>query len=148
MKMALHDIDEQIREVENRIAVERIALDGAVHDCVDSLRETVTSPKTLLALLGVGFTVGKILFREKPEPQAKPAKKAGFLGILGGLAGTAVSIATARSGWGGVARWAAGRYFSRRKEGAGNTPPRPASPAATTRAISTPVTHGRTPAGL
>ena len=53
MKMTLDDIDAQIREVENRIAVERIALHDAVNGCTNSLREAITSPKTLLALLGI-----------------------------------------------------------------------------------------------
>ena len=115
MKLALHQIDEQIREVENRIAVERIALQDAMQSCKASLRETVTSPKTLLTVAGVGFTVGKMLFRDKkPEPQtAAPVKKAGVLGLLTGVAGTAISLAGSR--WGGIARWAAGRYFARRK---------------------------------
>lgn len=115
MKLALHQIDEQIREVENRIAVERIALQDAMQSCKASLRETVTSPKTLLTVAGVGFTVGKMLFRDKkPEPRtAAPVKKAGVIGMLTGVAGTAISLAGSR--WGGIARWAAGRYFARRK---------------------------------
>jgi hypothetical protein len=167
MKLALHTIDEQIREVENRLAVERIALQDAMHHCKESLRETVTSPKTLLTLAGVGFTVGKVLFREKkPQPQtAAPVKKAGVLGLLTGVAGTALSLANARSGWGGIARWAAGRYFARRKGAQATARPgaatpvstRPVSttPLATTR-ISTPAspgtpaapTHPGTPAGV
>src|ERR1043165_5534563 len=106
----LNTIDDQIREVENRIAVERIALEDAITGCTNSLRETITSPKTLLALLGVGFTVGKIMFREKPQPQPAPPKKKGMLGLLTGVAGTAISIAGSR--WGTIAKWAAGRYFS------------------------------------
>ena len=91
MKLSLHEIDDQIRDVENRIAVERIALDDAVHGCASSLREAATSPKTLLAVLGVGYTVGKILFRDKQKSQPQqgaPAKKAGVLGLLTGIAGT------------------------------------------------------------
>src|SRR3712207_833962 len=107
MSMTLHDLDEQIREVENRIAVERVALGDAVHGCTNSLREAVTSPKTLLALLGVGFAVGKVMFKEKHAPQTTaPAKKAGVLGLLTGVAGTALSMAGPRLGWGTVARWA------------------------------------------
>ena len=73
MKLSLHEIDDQIRDVENRIAVERIALDDAVHGCASSLREAATSPKTLLAVLGVGYTVGKILFRDKQKSQPQQA---------------------------------------------------------------------------
>ena len=130
MKLTLSEIDEQIREVENRIAVERIALDDAVNGCTRSVREAVTSPKTLLALLGVGFAVGKVVFREKPVPQTSaPVKKAGVLGLLTGVAGTALSLAARRAAWGGVARWAAGRYFSGHKAPAGAS----AAPPAVTR---------------
>ena len=121
MKMSLHDIDQQIREVENRIAVERIELEQAVHGCTNSLREAVTSPKTLLALLGVGYAVGKLVFKDsKPAADTSaPAKKAGVLGLLTGVAGTALSMAGPRLGWGTVAKWAAKRYFSSRNSKAG-----------------------------
>ena len=116
MKMTLNEIDEQIREVENRIARERLELDDAVDGCTKGLRETVTSPKTLLALLGVGYAVGKVVFREKKtESEAAPLKKAGFLGLLTGVAGTALSMAGPRLGWGTVAKWAARRYMNGRK---------------------------------
>ena len=137
MKMTLSEIDEQIREVENRIAVERIALEDAVNGCTDSLREAVTSPKTLLALLGVGFAVGKIMFKGKSEPDGAPVKKAGALGLLTGIAGTALSLTSSRFGWGSVARWAAGKYFSRNKHQPG------AAAAARPAAI-----YPKTPAGI
>lgn len=118
--MSLDEIDAQIREVENRIAVERIALNDAVNGCTNSLRETATSPKTLLALLGVGYAVGTVVFRGKREaPSSAPAKTAGVLGLLTGVAGTALSLARPGLGWGSVARWAAGRYFARRKTPSG-----------------------------
>lgn len=118
MRLTLSTIDEQIREVENRIAVERIALNDAVNGCTNSLREAVTSPKTLLTLLGLGYAVGKVVFREKsPPPTSAPVKKAGVLGLLTGIAGTALSLAGPRLGWGSVARWAAGRYFARQQAG-------------------------------
>lgn len=129
MKLTLSEIDDQIREVENRIAIERLALDDAVNGCTSSVREAVTSPKTLLALLGVGFAIGKVAFRDKPAPQVNaPAKKAGVLGLLTGVAGTALSLAARRAAWGGVARWAAGRYFGRQKTAAA---PSAAAPAVT-----------------
>ena len=130
MKMSLHDIDEQIREVENRIAVERIELEQAVNGCTNSLREAVTSPKTLLALLGVGYAVGRLMFKDKPAPESSaPVKKAGVLGLLTGVAGTALSMAGPRLGWGTVAKWAATKYFSRHKAPAARpTPIYPKSP--------------------
>ena len=134
MKLTLDQIDEQIREVENRIAVERIALNDAVNGCTNSLRETVTSPKTLVALLGVGYAMGKVLFREKPAPSSAPAKKAGVLGLLTGVAGTALSMAGPRLGWGTVAKWAAGRYLGRDRTPAAarSRPVSPATPPRTT----------------
>jgi hypothetical protein len=135
MKMSLPVIDDQIREVENRIAVERIALDDAVNGCTNSVREVITSPKTLLALLGVGFAIGKIAFGGSSAAQTQPAKKAGVLGLLTGVAGTALSLAKPGLGWGSVARWAASRYFSKE----------PAKPAAAGRANGY---RSRTPAGV
>lgn len=127
--MTLDKIDEQIREVENRIAVERIALEDAAQGCVESLREAVTSPKTLLAVLGVGFAVGKVVFRGKAEPQqTAPVKKAGAVGLLTGIAGTALSLAGSR--WGSLATWAARRYFSRKKGAPSATPAYPKVPTA------------------
>lgn len=119
--MTLHSIDEQIREVENRIALERLALADAVDGCKRNLREAATSPKTLVALLGVGFAAGKMLFRDKPkgrkgraQEDEAPVKSAGVLGLLTGIAGTALSMGTTRMGWGAVAKWAAGRYMRNR----------------------------------
>src|SRR5688572_33296747 len=134
MKMSLHDIDQQIREVENRIAVERIELEQAVQGCTNSLREAVTSPKTLLALLGVGYAVGKLVFKDnKPAAEASaPVKKAGVLGLLTGVAGTALSMAGPRLGWGAVAKWAAKRYFAGRNNKAGASSAAPVYPKART----------------
>ena len=115
--MTLEEIDAQIHEVENRIAIERIALNDAVSGCTHSLREMVTSPKTLLALLGVGYALGKVVFKGKTEAPSSsaPAKTVGVLGLLTGVAGTALSLSRPGLGWGSVARWAAGRYLARRK---------------------------------
>lgn len=140
MKMTLDRIDQQIREVENRIAVERIALDDAVTGCTNSLREAVTSPKTLLALLGVGYAIGKVMFKEKAVPESSaPVKKAGMLGLLTGVAGTALSMAGPRLGWGGVAKWAAQRYFARRKAAATVNPSSARYPSPTASAAPAPV---------
>ena len=121
MKMTLSQIDEQIREVENRIAVERIALEDAVNGLAASAREALTSPKTLLTLAGVGFAVGSMMFRGKAQPGTAPARKAGAIGLLTGVAGTALSLAGSR--WASIAGWAARRYFSHRKGKAGGPAP-------------------------
>ena len=117
MKLALHEIDEQIAQIERRIEIERVELHDAVSGCSNSIRAAMTSPKTLLALTGVGFALGNLMFRsKKPEPKKNdaPVKTAGALGLLTGVAGTAISLVGSR-GWGTVANWAARRYFDRRR---------------------------------
>ena len=73
MKLSVSHFDEEIRELENRIALERLALEDAVTGATDALRytasKTVSSPKTLLALAGVGFLLGKFMFGKKAPPQ-------------------------------------------------------------------------------
>ena len=123
MKMSLHDIDAEIGEIEARIAAERITLDCAVNSCTNSLRDTVASPKTLLALTGIGYAMGKLMFgRSKPEPDAATAKKAGVLGMLTGVAGTAIGLMQPKFGVGTIAKWAASRYFGSKSS------PQPAAP--------------------
>jgi hypothetical protein len=114
MQISVSKIDEEIRETENRIALERVALEDAVHGCSNSLREAVASPKTLLAVLGVGFAVGKILFsgKKQPAPVIVQPPKSGILGVLTGLAGTAMSLMQPNSGVGGLARWAIQRALA------------------------------------
>ena len=110
MKMSLHDIDVEIGEIEARIAAERVTLDHSITNCTNSLRDTVASPKTLLALTGIGYAMGKMMFG-RPKPAPAPVKKAGFLGVLTGVAGTAIGLMRPQFGVGTVAKWAAGRYF-------------------------------------
>ena len=124
MKMSLHDLDAEIGEIEARIAAERIALDDAINGCTNSLKNTVSSPKTLLALTGIGYAMGKLMFgrgNSKPEPET--AKKAGLLGMLTGVAGTAIGLMQPKFGVGTVAKWAASRYFGSKKDS-----PKPAAP--------------------
>ena len=111
MKMSLHDIDAEIGEIEARIAAERITLDQAISGCTNSLRDTVSSPKTLLALTGIGYAVGKMMFGRPKAPAPETAKKAGVLGMLTGVAGTAIGLLQPKFGVGTIAKWAAGRYF-------------------------------------
>jgi hypothetical protein len=112
MKMSMHDLDAEIAGIEARIAAERVALEDAVNGCTNSLRDTVSSPKTLLALTGIGFAVGKVMFGRKAAQPAPVAKKAGVLGMLTGVAGTAIGLMQPKFGVGTLARWAAGKYFS------------------------------------
>jgi hypothetical protein len=121
MKLSLRGHDQELQEIENRIALERLALDDAVTGCTNSLRETVSSPKTLLALAGIGFMVGKMMFGKKAAPQQVVLpQKTGVLGILTGLAGTAVSLMQPGLG-GSIARWAAQRAFGSKPAAVGRT---------------------------
>ena len=134
MKMSLHDLDAEIVEIESRIAAERLALEDAINGCTESLRDTVASPKTLLALTGVGFAVGKLMFgRKQAAPEPPPSKKAGVLGVLTGLAGTAFGLMQPKFGVGTIAKWAAGRYFGKSKTPVTVAPVRPPVRAAPAR---------------
>jgi len=78
MKMSLNELDAEIGEIEARIAAERLALEDAISGCTNSLRDTVSSPKTLLALTGIGFAIGKLMFgRRQRSPRRLPRKQAG-----------------------------------------------------------------------
>jgi hypothetical protein len=139
MKISLHDLDAEIVEIESRIAAERLALQDAINGCTNSLRDTVASPKTLLALTGVGFAVGKFMFGRKPAPERSPSRKAGVLGVLTGVAGTAFGLMQPKFGVGTIARWAAGRYFGKSKTPVTVAPARPPVRAAPARPGNTPV---------
>ena len=128
MKMSLQELDAEIGQIEARIAAERIALDQAINGCTNSLKNTVASPKTLLALTGIGYAMGKMMFgRANGKPEPETAKKAGLLGMLTGVAGTAFGLMQPKFGVGTIAKWAASRYFGSKKA----SPPAaaPAAPA-------------------
>jgi hypothetical protein len=134
MKLSLHELDAEIGEIEARIATERIALDQAINGCTNSLKDTVASPKTLLALTGIGYAMGKLMFgRSRPEPE--PAKKAGLLGVLTGVAGTAFGLMQPKFGVGTIAKWAAGRYFGSKSSPKTATPARAAPVPRTTAGV-------------
>ena len=131
MKLSLREHDEELKEIEQRLALERLALDDAVTGCTNSLRETVSSPKTLIALAGIGFMVGKFMFGKKAAPQQVIIpRKTGVLGILTGLAGTAVSLM--QPGLSGtIARWAAQKAFGAKTAGRATVADHPMTPTAT-----------------
>ena len=119
MKMSIAELDAEIRRLEERIALERSELDDAVNGCTNSVRELMTSPKTLLALTGVGFALGKAMFSGKSgsgSSAAKIAKPVGALGLIGGVAGTALSLMGPKFGVGSVARWAISRALSKKRK--------------------------------
>jgi hypothetical protein len=130
MKMSLDELDAEIGQIEARIAAERIALDEAVNGCTNSLKNTIASPKTLLALTGIGYAVGKMMFgRSGGKPEPDTAKKAGVLGMLTGVAGTAIGLMQPKFGVGTIAKWAASRYFGSKKDSPSPAAPVRAAPA-------------------
>lgn len=115
MNTSMRELDAEIAHIEARIAAERLVLVDAVENCKASFKDTATSPKTLMALTGVGFALGKLMFgRKAPESPPTVARKAGLLGLLTGVAGTAFGLMQPKFGVSSVARWAATRYFAQR----------------------------------
>ena len=124
MKMSIDELDQEISEIEARIVRQRIALEQAVNGCTNSVRDALTSPKTLMALLGLGYGIGKLVFGGGKASAAGIAPKAGMVGLLTGVAGTALTMMQPRFSVGSVARWAATRAFASRKPAAApSTPP-------------------------
>ncbi|HSQ02964.1 MAG TPA: hypothetical protein VLN59_02940 [Burkholderiales bacterium] len=113
MTHGMGSIDAEINALERRIAEDRDAMQRAVLGCRNSVRTVASSPKTLLAVAGLGFAAGKILFRPGKAREERP-RKSGWLGLL---AGTAVSLMQPRLGLGTVARWALERVFRDRSSG-------------------------------
>lgn len=117
MKVRLSEIDREIQQLEQRIADDRAQFVSAIHDCSHSVRETVSSPKSLLAVAAVGFVAGKLLFRPgkskaEVKEQQQPSKAGGALGLL------AAGLSLLRPGYGagGMARWAAQQLWEWRKK--------------------------------
>jgi hypothetical protein len=133
MKLSLSAHDQELEEIEKRIALERLTLDQAVTGCTNNLRESVASPKTLLALAGVGFVIGKLMFGKKspPPPQVVTPKKAGLLGLLTGVAGSVVSSMVQPALSGTIARWAAQKAFGTKPLRADATVRHPLTPTNT-----------------
>ncbi len=108
MSIKLNAHDDEIRAVEERIAADRDALADAIAGCGNSVRNAVSSPKSLLMVVGLGFAAGKILFRPAAKREEPKRRTGGWLGLL---AGTAVSIMQPKFGVGTIARWAIQRMF-------------------------------------
>jgi hypothetical protein len=132
--MSMDALDDEIRRLEQRITRERAELSEAVTGCTNSVRELVTSPKTLLALAGLGFGIGKVMFNDRPAARGGNGSvaKPGVVGLLTGVAGTALSLAGgSKFGVGGLARWAVSKALSKRKQSRAGAAPR--TPATTLR---------------
>jgi hypothetical protein len=83
------------------------------------VRETVSSPKSLLAVAAVGFVAGKLLFRPGKPASAREEKEhrqqsktGGALGLLA----AGLSLLQPGYGPGGVARWAAQQLWEWRRK--------------------------------
>ncbi len=82
--------DEEIHEVEARLAREREALVNQAEDLGQTAREAAVSPKGLLAAAAVGFMLGELTrprrAHAKVDAPAQAPRKLGLGGILGGAA--------------------------------------------------------------
>lgn len=136
-------LDEEIQAVERCIASDRELLEQAVVGYVEGVREsavrTVASPKFLIGAVGIGFVIGKILFRPQSQPQKQeqgaPAKKS----VLGLLGAGALSLVQAQFGGPlGLARWLTAKAYEYRRAAQPSsapweTPIEPSSPYAAPR---------------
>lgn len=127
--MSFGSVDREIHQLEARIASDRAAFVTALSDCGHSVRETVSSPTSLLAAAGIGFVAGKIIFRPRSRVKVEAAlpPRTGLLG----LAAAALSLMQPGFGAGGIARWAAKQMWERRKAAGQQAAPRAPTPAAT-----------------
>lgn len=90
--------DDEIREVEQRLVLERQALAQEAHELAVRARDAAASPKGLLAAFVIGYVVGELTAprkRRQREAAAAATKKVG----LGGLIGSAL-VAYVRSQYG------------------------------------------------
>ena len=71
----MHDLDDEIRAVEARIARERHGLAALLQDCGETARDAVAAPKNLLAVAMLGFVLGEAL---RPARPAAPPRKRGL----------------------------------------------------------------------
>jgi hypothetical protein len=92
--------DEEIHEVEERLAREREALVHQAEDLGHTAREAAISPKGLLAAAAVGFMLGE-LTRARRTPHAAVhanGQASRTLGLGGLLGGTALALIKAKYG--------------------------------------------------
>lgn len=119
MTVRLNAIDEEIRDLERRIADDREALASAVTDVGHSVREKASSPAALVAAAGIGFVAGRLLFRPGPPrqfhvaPPPPPSRLGGLLGLV--AAGLSMMQPGGGGAGGGLARWAAQKWLDGRR---------------------------------
>ena len=82
--------DEEIQEVEARLAREREALVHQAEDLGQTARDAAISPKGLMAAAAVGFMLGELTRPRRSHVHANASssapRKLGFGGIIGGAA--------------------------------------------------------------
>ena len=119
MTVRLNAIDEEIRDLERRIADDRKALANAVDDVGHRVREKASSPAALVAAAGIGFVAGRLLFRPGPPRQVHiaaaqpPSKLGGLIGLV--AAGLSMMQPGGGGAGGGLARWAAQKWLDGRR---------------------------------
>ena len=85
--------DQEIYEVEKRIAERRTRVERAFHDSGRQAKRALTSPWVLGAAALAGFVVVGALYHRRHRPEASPATK------KAAKAGTASSLAMAAATW-------------------------------------------------
>jgi hypothetical protein len=100
-------LDDDIREVELRLARRRSGLAVLSRDWTEALRDTLVSGKSLLGVAALGFAVGEML---RPRAVAGPRQRSGR-GFGGWLLAAASLAAHARFGpvwqiaWSALQAW-------------------------------------------
>lgn len=88
----MHPTDDEIRDVEMRIARERAAVTGLLADYRETTRDIVTAPRSLIAFAALGYFIGEVLHS---KPRAAAPRRRGFTTAL---LGTAVALLRAQYG--------------------------------------------------
>ena len=92
MNVRLSELDREIQQLEQRIADDRVQLMSALGDCRHSVRETVSSPKSLLTVAAVGFIAGRLLLPGKAKAETKQTQRQSRAGSVLGLLTAGLSL--------------------------------------------------------
>lgn len=88
----MHQLDDEIRAVEARIARKRDGMAELLDDYGETARDKMTAPRSLLAVAAVGFVLGEVLH---PRRRPAPTRSRGVRAIV---AGAAMGLLRARYG--------------------------------------------------
>jgi hypothetical protein len=93
----MRNLDAEIHAVEERIARERNSVATLLDEYGETVRDAVTAPKSLLAVVALGFVLGEV--SRSSRSTASPRRMDGLWARLGALAAsTATGLIRARYG--------------------------------------------------